>query len=156
MTMSSSSDVDSSSLLMFVLSCSNYRITICLSAPARGKFTKYFYEKQHSEAHDDPEELEEAGHMLGSLPVENLKHHHVEDGAGGHALQGGRHLPRDVAGPELGDDDADTNTQGTGEAEHSQVGVEDEVLSSVLLELQTDTEVDDKLMECDGCKMKRH
>ena len=131
------------------------RITFCLSAPVPGNFTKYFYEKQHSEAHDDPEELEEAGHMFGSLPVENLKHHHVEDGAGSHALQGGRHLARDGAGLKVGDDDADTNTQGTDEAEHSEVGVEDELLSSVLLELQTDTEDDDKLMECDGWKMMR-
>ena len=91
--------------------------------------------------------------MLGPLPGEDLEHHHVEDGAGRHALQGGRHLPRDGASPELGDDDADSNTQGTDEAEHSQVGVEDELLSSVLLELQTDTEVDDELVESDGCNM---
>ena len=140
-----------SSLLMFVLSCSN---ETCLPTPVVGKFTKYFYEKQHSEAHHYPEELEEAGHVFGSLPVENLEHHHVEDGASRHALQGGGHLPRDGAGLQLGDDDADPDTQGADEAEHSEVGEEDELLGSVLLELQTDTEVDDELVESDGCNIK--
>ena len=36
------------------------------------KFTKYFYEEQQSEAQDDPQELEEAGHRFGPLSVENL------------------------------------------------------------------------------------
>ena len=127
---------------------------IGLSTRVLLKFTKYFYEQKHSEAHDDSKELEEAGHMLGSLPVENLEHHHVEDGASRHALQGGGHLPRDGAGLQLGDDDADPDTQGADEAEHSEVGEEDELLGSVLLELQTDTEVDDELVESDGCNMK--
>ena len=123
---------------------------IGLSTRVLLKFTKYFYEQKHSEAHDDSKELEEAGHMLGSLPVENLEHHHVEDGAGRHALQGGRHLPRDGAGLELGDDDAEADTEGAGEAEDREIGVEDELLSSVLLQLQADTEDDDKLVEGDG------
>ena len=89
--------------------------------------------------------------MLGPLPVENLEHHHVEDGAGRHALQGGRHLTRHGASLEVGDDDADGDTQGADEAEHCQVGVEDELLGSVLLQLQTDAEYDDKLVESDCC-----
>ena len=36
------------------------------------KFTKYFYEEQQSEAQDDPQELEEAGHRFGPLSIENL------------------------------------------------------------------------------------
>ena len=42
----------SSSLLMLMLSCSS-EILSCQLQLGR-KFTKYFYEKQHSEAEDDP------------------------------------------------------------------------------------------------------
>ena len=62
------------------------------------------------------------------------------------------HLPRDGAGLELGDDDAEADTQWAGEAEDREVRVEDELLSSVLLQLQADTEDDDKLVESDGWK----
>ena len=64
------------------------------------------------------------------------------------------HLPRDGAGLELGDDDAEADTEGAGEAEDREVRVEDELLSSVLLQLQAHTEDDDKLVESDGWKGK--
>ena len=56
-----------------------------------------------------------------------LKHHHVEQSPRRQALQGVDHQIGDLAGTELSDDNPHCNTQATGEAEHSEVGVEYEL-----------------------------
>ena len=60
-----------------------------------------------------------------------------------------------VTSLELGDEDADADTARAGEAVHGEVGVEGGVLHPVLLQLQADTEVDDELVESDGCNRKK-
>ena len=89
--------------------------------------------------------------MFLSLSVENLKHHHVEQSPRGQALQGVDHQIGDLAGTKLGDDDPHCNTQGAGEAEYGEVGVEYELPRGGLQQLQADTKGDDKLVGCDGC-----
>ena len=95
--------------------------------------------------------MEETWQMFLSLSVENLKHDHVQQSSRRQALQGVDHQIGDMPGPELGDEDPSCDTQGTGEAEYSEVGVEDGLLGVGLQKLQADTEGDDKLVTGDGC-----
>ena len=89
--------------------------------------------------------------MFLSLSVENLKHHHIEQSSCRQALQCVDRQVRDTSGAQLSDEDPAGDTQATGEAEHGQVGVEDELLGAGLEQLQADTEGDDELVSGDGC-----
>ena len=89
------------------------------------------YDDHDDKAKEDGDKLEETRELFLSLSVENLEHDHVEQSSRRQALQGVHHQVGHP-GPDLGDDDPPGDTQGAGEAEHHQVGEEDEPLGAGL------------------------
>ena len=112
------------------------------------------YDEHDDEAKDDGGELEQPRELFLPLSVENLEHHHVEQSSRRQTLQGVDHHLGDLASTDLGDENPSCDTQGAGETEYTEVGVEYESLGAGLQQLQAHTEGDDKLVTCHGCKIE--